>query len=125
MERCDFLPFPGYFLQGYLVLWSRHQRGQSTTLFYVLLVLFWLAHSPRPRPSLFGDPRGLSATTRLEVALRHAAYSIDAICVGALWCGDRTLPSVMPTKNIVASIKAITPSFLGGVSLRICLSKSS
>ena len=52
-------------------------------------------------------------------------YSIDAICVGALWCGDRTLPSVMPTKNIAASIKAITPSCRGGVSLRICLSKSS
>src|SRR6516164_956040 len=54
-----------------------------------------------------------------------APYSIDAICVGALWCGDRTLPSVMPTKNIAASITAIAPSLLGGVSLRICLSKSS
>jgi hypothetical protein len=31
----------------------------------------------------------------------------------------------MPTKNIAASIIAITPSFRGGVSLRICLSKSS
>ena len=39
-----------------------------------------------------------------------ALYSNDAICVGALWCGDRTLPSVMPIKNIAASIKAITPS---------------
>ena len=46
-----------YFLQSYLVLWSRHQRGQSTTLFCVLLVLFYLAHSPRLRPSLFGNPR--------------------------------------------------------------------
>jgi len=51
------------------------------------------------------------------------AISIDAICVGA--CGDKTLPSVMPNKNITASIAAITPLFLGGVSLRICLSKSS
>ena len=50
-ERCDFLPCLGYFLQSYLVLWSRYQRGQSTTLFCVLLVLFYLAHSPRPRPS--------------------------------------------------------------------------
>src|SRR6266436_6584913 len=31
----------------------------------------------------------------------------------------------MPTKNIAASITAITPSFQGGLSLRICLSKSS
>jgi hypothetical protein len=31
----------------------------------------------------------------------------------------------MPTKNIAASITAITPSFRGGLSLRICLSKSS
>src|SRR5262249_48369610 len=53
------------------------------------------------------------------------ANCVDAICVGALWCGVRTLPSVMPTKNIVASITAITPSLLGGVSLRICFSKSS
>ena len=61
----------------------------------------------------------------LEVALRHAAYSIDAICVGSLSCGDRTLPSVIPTKNITASITPISPSFRGGLSLRICLSKSS
>ena len=33
-ERCDFLPRLGYFLQGYLVLWSRRRpRGQSTTVF--------------------------------------------------------------------------------------------
>ena len=31
----------------------------------------------------------------------------------------------MPSKNIAASIIAIMPSFRGGVSLRICLSKSS
>jgi hypothetical protein len=31
----------------------------------------------------------------------------------------------MPTKNIAASNTAIAPSFGGGVSLRICLSKSS
>jgi hypothetical protein len=53
------------------------------------------------------------------------AIFIDAICVGALCCGDRTLPSDMPTKNITASKTAITPSFVGGVSLRICLFKSS
>jgi hypothetical protein len=52
-------------------------------------------------------------------------YSIDAICIGSLWCADRTLPRAMPTKNIAAIITAITPSFCGGPSLRICLSKSS
>jgi hypothetical protein len=31
----------------------------------------------------------------------------------------------MPTKNVAASNTAITPSFCGGLSLRICLSKSS
>jgi hypothetical protein len=31
----------------------------------------------------------------------------------------------MPTKNIAASITAITPSFRGGENLRICLSNSS
>src|SRR5262249_39865676 len=28
-----------------------------------------------------------------------AHYSIEAICIGALWCADRTLPGVTPTKN--------------------------
>src|SRR5215471_19386860 len=28
-----------------------------------------------------------------------APYSIEAICIGALWCADRTLPGVTPTKN--------------------------
>src|SRR5215472_2538535 len=51
-ERCDFLPRLGYFLQGYLVLWSRrHPRGQSTTVFCVLLVLIDLAHSRSRRQS--------------------------------------------------------------------------
>jgi hypothetical protein len=31
----------------------------------------------------------------------------------------------MPAKNIAASITAITPSFRGGESVRICLFKSS
>ena len=31
---------------------------------------------------------------------------------------------MMPIKNIAASITTITPSFLGGLRLRICLSKS-
>jgi len=31
----------------------------------------------------------------------------------------------MPTKNIAASIRAIAPSFRGGLSFRVCLSKSS
>jgi hypothetical protein len=31
----------------------------------------------------------------------------------------------MPTKNVAAIIRAITPSFCGGDSLLICLSKSS
>jgi hypothetical protein len=53
------------------------------------------------------------------------AICVDAICVGSLWCADRTLPRVMPTTNITASITAITPSFRGALSLRICLSKSS
>jgi hypothetical protein len=59
------------------------------------------------------------------IGTKRARYSNDAICVGALWWGDRTLPSVIPTKNITASITAIAPSFRGGLSLRICLSKSS
>jgi hypothetical protein len=58
-------------------------------------------------------------------AKRHSPYSIDAICIGALWGADRTPPIAMPTKNIAASITAITPSFGGGPSRRICLSKSS
>ena len=52
-------------------------------------------------------------------------YSIDAICVSSVWCGNTTPPMAMPTKNIAASITAITPSFRGAVSLPICLSKSS
>jgi hypothetical protein len=52
-------------------------------------------------------------------------YSIDAICVGSLWCGNTTPPMATPTKNIAASITTITPSFRGALSLRICLSKSS
>jgi hypothetical protein len=28
-----------------------------------------------------------------------APYSIEAICIEALWCADRTLPGVTPTKN--------------------------
>jgi hypothetical protein len=52
-------------------------------------------------------------------------YSIDAICVGSLWCGNTTPPMATPTKNIAASITPITPSFRGALSLRICLSKSS
>ena len=59
-------------------------------------------------------------------ASARCPYSIDAICIGSLWCADRTLPRAMPTKNIAAaSITAIAPSFCGGTSLRICLSKSS
>src|SRR6516164_7877733 len=50
---------------------------------------------------------------------------IVAICIGSLWCTDRRLPTVIPIKNIAATITAIAPSFRGGVSLRICLSKSS
>jgi len=45
--------------------------------------------------------------------------------MGSLLSGDRALPKAMPTKNIATSITAITPSFRGGESLRICLSKSS
>ena len=52
-------------------------------------------------------------------------YSIDAICVGSLWCGNTTPPMATPTKNIAASITTITPSFRGALSIRICLSKSS
>ena len=64
---------------------------------------------PAPSEGLFAGP----------------AYSTDAICIGSLWCADRVLPRVMPTKNIAASNTTITPSFRGGVSIRICLSKSS
>jgi hypothetical protein len=56
---------------------------------------------------------------------KGSPYSIDAICVGSLWCGDRTAPMAMPAKNIAASITAITPSFRGGERLRNCLSNSS
>jgi len=74
--------------------------------------------------SLSGGPEARAEARPYSVdAISIDAISIDAICVGA--CGDRTLPSVMPNKNITASIAAITPPFLGGVSLRICLSKSS
>jgi len=52
-------------------------------------------------------------------------YSTNAICIGSLWCADRTLPRVMPTTNIAASNTAIAPSFRGGLSLPTCLSKSS
>jgi len=52
--------------------------------------------------------------------MKRARYSNDAISVGALWCGvwcgDRTPPRAMPTKNIAASITAIAHSFRGGVS---------
>jgi len=54
-----------------------------------------------------------------------ALYSIDAICTGWLWCVDRTPPTPIPTKNNAASNTAIAPSLRGGLSLRICLSKSS
>jgi hypothetical protein len=53
-----------------------------------------------------------------------AVYSTQAICICSLWCGDKTPPTAMPTKNIAASNTAITPPFSGGKSLRICLSKS-
>jgi hypothetical protein len=35
-------------------------------------------------------------------------YSIDAICIDLLFCTDRTLPKVMPMRNIAISVTAIT-----------------
>jgi hypothetical protein len=64
----------------------------------------------------------LTARTRQIERSACCPYFIDAICIGSLWCGDRTLPRAMPTKNIAANITAITPSFRGGPSLRVCLS---
>jgi hypothetical protein len=75
--------------------------------------------------SVFSYRLASRAPTITSPQRKGSAYSIDAICVGSLWCGDRTLPMAMPTKNIAASITAITPSFRGGERLRICLSKSS
>ena len=54
-----------------------------------------------------------------------APYSIDVICACLVSCSDSTPPRVTPTKNITANNTAITPSFRGALSLRICLSKSS
>src|SRR5437868_4863505 len=45
--------------------------------------------------------------------------------MGSLSCADRTPPRAIPTKNIAANITAIAPSFRSGLSLPICLSKSS
>jgi hypothetical protein len=54
----------------------------------------------RPGKVAFWPPR----------ASARCPYSIDAICIGSLWCADRTLPRAMPTKNIAAaSITAIAP----------------
>ena len=38
-------------------------------------------------------------------------YSIDAICIGLLFCTDRTLLKVMPMRNIAISVTAITLSY--------------
>jgi hypothetical protein len=44
-EHRDLVPCLGHLLQDYLVLWPRHSRGQSTTIFRVLLVLGNPAHA--------------------------------------------------------------------------------
>jgi hypothetical protein len=72
-----------------------------------------------------GQNRSVFIANALILVNAEAPYSIDAICVGSLWGSDRTPPMATPTKNIAASNTAITPPFRGGVSLRICLSKSS
>ena len=51
--------------------------------------------------------------------------ALDAICIGSPWRGNRRPPRVMPAKNIATTVKTIMASFRGGLSPRICLSKSS
>src|SRR5262249_3809816 len=72
-------PCLGYFLQGYPVLWSRHQRGQSTTVFCVLFVLFYLARSFDPRPSPNRDGR---------FSFPARSLSLQRSSVGASTSGD-------------------------------------
>src|SRR5215469_18846308 len=49
------------------------------------------------------DEEQMSPTAANLALLRRtnatAHYSIEAICIGALWCSDRTLPGVTPAKN--------------------------
>ena len=55
----------------------------------------------------------------------QAVAAHDAICNGSPWRGNRRPPRVMPAKNIATTVKTIMASFRGGLSPRICLSKSS
>ena len=71
-------------------------------------------------------PKSLQETRKTSAMFgTFSPYSIDAICMGSLSCAESTPPRAIPTKNIAANITAIAPSFRGGLSLPICLSKSS
>ncbi len=71
------------------------------------------------------DLRYCEATMLLRRTKRNSTNPSMRFVSAQVFGSDRTLPRVIPTKNIAASNTTITPSFRGGLSLRICLSKSS
>jgi hypothetical protein len=77
------------------------------------------------KPKSLQETRKTSAMFGTFSPYSFSPYSIDAICMGSLSCAESTPPRAIPTKNIAANITAIAPSFRGGLSLPICLSKSS